>query len=106
MIFKLRNATAGGICGHSHADGPFVDSSRLILLEKCRGNEWLENKPTAEIDTKIFIRSCGERIASIVQNGCVPIELILTPRPGGIQGWRPRVWICIIVEGIIRVRDP
>ena len=39
-------------------------------------------------------------------NSRVPIEFVLAPRPGGIQGRRPGIRIRTVVEGIVRVRDP
>jgi hypothetical protein len=49
VVFKLRKTTAGGVRSHGDADSPFIDGVRLVLLEKRRGNEWLEDKPTAEV---------------------------------------------------------
>ena len=51
VVFKLRKSTAGGVCSHRSADRPFIDGGGLVLLEKRRGNEWLQNKPTTEVDT-------------------------------------------------------
>lgn len=66
MIFKLRKTAIGGICGHGLTDGPFIDGGG-VLLEKRRGNEWLENEPTTKVDTDGFVRSSGERIELMAQ---------------------------------------
>lgn len=106
VVFELRNTAAGGVCGHVCADGPFIDGRRLVLLEKIRGDEWLENEPTSEVYATRFIRSSGGCIESIEKKDCAPIELVFAPRPGGIQRGRPRVWIRIVVEGVIGIIDP
>ena len=54
VVFKLRKPTAGGIRGHSGTDGPFINGGRLVLLEKRRGNERFEDKPTTEVNAARF----------------------------------------------------
>ena len=54
MILKLRKPTAAGVRGHGYANRPLINSSRLVLLEKRRGNERLEDKPAAKIDAEEF----------------------------------------------------
>lgn len=105
MVLKLRKTTIGGIRGQGYADCPFVDSCRLVLLEKRRGNERFEDKPAAEVDAESST-TIGERGKSTVRESRVPIELVLAPRPGSVQGWRPRTRICAIIEGVIGVRNP
>jgi hypothetical protein len=56
VVFKLRKSAAGGVRGHGRADGPFIDSSGLVLLEQRWGNEWLEDKPATEVDAEGFVR--------------------------------------------------
>jgi hypothetical protein len=51
VVLKLRKPTTAGIRGHRYAEGPLIDGLRLVFLEKRRGNEGFENKPTTEVES-------------------------------------------------------
>jgi hypothetical protein len=56
VVLKLRKTTTGGVRGHSYANGPLIDSSWLVFLEKRWSNERLKDKPATEVDAERFDR--------------------------------------------------